>query len=71
MDVLSYGVLGLGYQTLFVQGRGAGGFPPKTHGPFRFFPPVGVQGRGDTEAVDSIGVYPFLGVCQKRFFRLQ
>ncbi len=24
MDVLSYGVLGLGYQTLFVQGRGAG-----------------------------------------------
>ncbi len=27
--------------------------------------------RGNTEAVDSIGLYSSLGVWQKRFFRLQ
>ena len=45
--------------------------PAKKTAVYPAFLPAEFQGRRATEAVDSIGVYPSLGVCQKYLFRLQ
>ncbi len=67
MDVLSYGVLGLGYQTLFVQGRGAGGFPPKTHGPFRFFRRLEFKGVATPKPLIPLEFTLFSGFAKSAF----